>query len=205
MTETSGHDQNWAGALKMANDIQDYLVYGNFSAWVYWQLSGGGNGRFCILVDGKPGNKYYASKHFYRYVRPGAYRVAVSPDSELFISAFHHPYDGTLTSVIINNNDTEIKRKIDSEFRFDVYETTESEKFITAGSLNPGEVFTIPPKSIITLQASNKKLKTTDDEKPYLPESWKVPKGTENEIWGNTEPFPRKRSFQVKPDGGTSA
>ena len=30
MTETSGHAQNWKGAMKMATDIQDYLVYRQF-------------------------------------------------------------------------------------------------------------------------------------------------------------------------------
>ncbi len=74
MTETSGHPQNWVGAMKMASDIYDYIVGGNFSVWVYLRLtvpSGGGG----LMVNGKPGPKYYAAKQWYRYVRPGAVRV----------------------------------------------------------------------------------------------------------------------------------
>ncbi|MFW6277401.1 MAG: hypothetical protein ACOC1J_01930 [Prolixibacteraceae bacterium] len=130
MTETSGHEPTWAGALKMATDIQEYLVYGNFSAWVYWQLSGGGNGRYSIMVNGKPGNKYYASKHFYRYVRPDAIRIGANSENEnLFVSAFHHPHDGTLTAVIINNSEELVESPVNSIYHFDVYQSTGEEQF----------------------------------------------------------------------------
>jgi glucuronoarabinoxylan endo-1,4-beta-xylanase len=202
MTETSGHDQTWEGALKMANDIQDYLVHGNFSAWIYWQLSGGGDGKFSIMVNGKPTVKYYASKHFYRYIRPGAIRIAATPEnSNLFVSAFHNPYDGTLTSVIINNTDSTVHTTVNSKFIFDIYRSFETEQFKDLGQLKPGGLLSIPPKSIITLNAKNGELKT-GEKQPELQESWKIPDGTSDEMWGNKNPFPGKRPFQVKPDGG---
>lgn len=202
MTETSGHDQTWEGALKLANDIQDYLVYGNFSAWIYWQLSGGGDGRFSIMVNGKPGNKYYASKHFYRYIRPGAFRVdANTKHPGLSVSAFHDPYDGTLTVVLINNNDTPVETDLNNSTAMDVYRSDESEQFVEDGKLKPGMTLTVPPKSIITLTGASRKLKT-GEARPELPEAWKIPEGAEEGIWGNSDPFPRKIAFQPKPDGG---
>ncbi len=109
MTETSGHDTTWAGAMSLAKDIHEYLVLGNFSAWIYWQISGntGGSnpGLYTLMLEGKPTKKYYASKHYYRFIRPGAIRIkASSTDDSLLISAYKHPETGTLTSVMINTS-----------------------------------------------------------------------------------------------------
>ncbi|MDD2380463.1 MAG: ankyrin repeat domain-containing protein [Mariniphaga sp.] len=202
MTETSGHDQTWEGALKLANDIQDYLVYGNFSAWIYWQLSGGGDGKYSIMVNGKPGNKYYASKHFYRYIRPGAFRVeANTKHPGLSVSAFHDPYDGTLTLVLINNSDAPVETDLNNFTTLDIYRSDQSEQFVAEGKLKPGEKLTIPSKGIITLNGTHRKLKTGEN-RPELPEAWKIPEGAEEGSWGNSDPFPREIAFQPKPDGG---
>jgi glucuronoarabinoxylan endo-1,4-beta-xylanase len=202
MTETSGHDPTWEGALKMANDIQDYLVYGNFSAWVYWQLSGGGDGKYSIMVNGKPGLKYYASKHFYRYIRPGAFRVEANTElAGLSVSAFHDPYDGTLTAVLINNSESEVQTTINNTIPCNIFISDKSEQFLDGGSLKPGGMLTLPPKGIVTLTGKNRKLKT-GETRPELPEAWKIPEGTEEGIWGNSDPFPREIAFQPKPDGG---
>ena len=49
------------------------------------------------LVKGK---KYYVSKQFYRYIRPGAVRVgATSTNSNVFVSAYEHAGAGTHTIV----------------------------------------------------------------------------------------------------------
>ncbi len=172
MTETSGHAQNWKGAMKMATDIQDYLVYGNFSAWIYWQLSGaaGDASSFSILIDGKPGPKYYASKQFYHFIRPGAVRVrAESGDARLEVSAFHQPYDGTLTSVIINNSDSAVQTLVNTRYKFDIYQSTDSLHCEHTGKLARGSMLTVPPHSIITLQAKSRRLVTLKNE-PALPE-----------------------------------
>ena len=201
MTETSGHEPTWAGALKMATDIQEYLVYGNFSAWVYWQLSGGGSGRYSIMVDGKPGNKYYASKHFYRYVRPNAIRIgARSSDEKLFVSAFHHPHDGTLTAVVINNGESLVKTPVNSIYHFDVYQSTQAEQFAHS-RLKSGDLLSVPPKSITTLFVKDRKL-LSGEARPLLTESWENTGTASSEKWGNPAPFPRSKPFQVKPDGG---
>ncbi len=204
MTETSGHEQSWKGALKMASDIQDYLVYGNFSAWIYWQLSGnaGDDGNYCILVDGKPGPKYYASKQFYRFIRPGAVRIEAQTDDErLSVSAFYHPVNGTLTSVIINKSDSAVQTLIEANYKFEIYLSDENHNCENIGKLGRGGVLNLPPGSVVTLQASSRKLRTSGTVQA-LPESWVVPEGKEGEKWGNSGAFPRKRGYQLMPDGG---
>src|SRR4030042_3299435 len=117
MTETSGHDTTWNGAMNLATDIHEYLVLGNFSAWIYWQISGntGGSnpGLYTLMLEGRPTKKYYTAKHFYRFVRPGAIRISASSNADsLLISAFKHPETGTLTAVIINPSEAEIVVKL---------------------------------------------------------------------------------------------
>jgi len=108
MTETSGHNPDWNGAFKLANDMVDYLEVGNFSAWIYWQITDRNtSGRYALMMDGKPTPKYYAAKHFYRYIRPDARRIkSESPNNHLRVTSYLHPKNGALTSVIINNSDT---------------------------------------------------------------------------------------------------
>jgi len=202
MTETSGHQQTWKGALQMAMDIQDYLVYGNYSAWIYWQLSGKADGSYSILVDGQPTPKYYAAKHFYRYIRPGAVRVkAESKIESLHVSAFHHPVDGTLTLVLINKGDEELSLTLNTGYEYDIYRSSETEECIAAGLFHPGDVLSVPAKGIVTLKGEHRNLKTLKSL-PELPASWEIPKGTSMELWGDASPFPRSFPFQIKADKG---
>ncbi len=123
MTETSGEDQSWArtdkagkpvlGALGLAMKIHNALVYGHVSAWVYWCLVGdnkaSGSAISESLMDcGRPTDKYYASKQFYRWIRPGARRIEAGPDNQdqVSVSAYlHDPHQ--LTVVLINNAQAE--------------------------------------------------------------------------------------------------
>jgi glucuronoarabinoxylan endo-1,4-beta-xylanase len=92
MTETSGHPQTWPGAIQMASDMHSYLVGGDFSAWVYWQLTDNErSGQYAIMVDYQPTPKFYAARHFYRYIRPGAVRVETTPErGDILPSVFRH-------------------------------------------------------------------------------------------------------------------
>jgi glucuronoarabinoxylan endo-1,4-beta-xylanase len=214
MTETSGHNANWQGALKMASDIQDYLVNGNFSAWVYWQLSGGsGNnieqeGKYNLLVAGKPTPKYYAAKHFYRFVRPGALRLEATPVSDsLLVAAFKHEVDGNLTINVINqkNEDIFVNLSFEGEFipkKFTVYSSSERNNWEKQSAIKRGDKLMIPARGIITAHGFNNKLKTKNTVS--LPEAWQVPKVSENEIWGNDEPLNIEKEWQREADGNAS-
>ena len=214
MTETSGHIANWQGALKMAADIHDYLVNGNFSAWVYWQLSGGSedniehSGKYNLLVAGNPTPKYYAAKHFYRYVRPGAIRLETeSPDDSLLVSAFRHDVDGTLTIVMINQNEDDVAVEIAFEGEnvpeeYNVYQSTEQENWMEKEMFNRNEAVIVPAKGMITLLGENNALKTKSNIK--LAEAWQVPEETGDEKWGNFESLNVETEWQREADGNAS-
>jgi len=116
MTETSGYVDTWLasaskpGALDLGIAIQSSLKYGKASAWVWWQGSGAGSGvtsEFSLMSGTNVGKKYYVSKQFYRYVRPGAVMVdAATTDTNLISSAYYSPNSKEFTSVLINTSAT---------------------------------------------------------------------------------------------------
>lgn len=203
MTETSGHDTTWDGAMSLASDIHDYLAAGNFSAWIYWQISGntGGSnpGLYTLMLEGKPTKKYYTSKHFYRFIRPGAIRIGASSiNDSLLISAYKHPEEGTLTAVIINPSNASIHVKLEGHpllpGRFNVYRSTETDLFSKEGKYRPGNLLHIPARSIVSLKGQNKNL--NDPEKvTTLQEAW-IDRDSGDTMLGNYTGFPFKSEWQ---------
>lgn len=106
MTETSGHPNTWDGAMLLAANIYNAIQYGNISAWLWWALADGKSSEvFALIVDGTPTSRYYVSKHFYHFIRPGAVRVsAVSADSNVVSLAFIHSSEFKLVSILINKS-----------------------------------------------------------------------------------------------------
>jgi glucuronoarabinoxylan endo-1,4-beta-xylanase len=91
------------GALALAWKIHNGLVNAGNSAWVYWQILDPTPSQYALCAMDQPTPKFYAAKQFFRFIRPGAYRVDVAPtDRRLAVSAFVHPEDRTLTVVLIN-------------------------------------------------------------------------------------------------------
>lgn len=211
MTETSGHSPNWQGAFKMAADMHTYLVNGNFSAWVYWQLSEGkkenakDQGKYTLLVEGEPTAKYYAAKHFYKYIRPGAVRVNTRIENDsLLVSAFKHPVKGSLTLVLINQQEEETFIQLNSDFselpeNYNVYCSTKSRFFEDKNIFSRKETLKIPANSIITLYGTSDQLKTR--KKTELVESWKIPSDGVKEKWGNDRNLNIEKEWQRLSDG----
>ncbi|MHB8420337.1 MAG: glycoside hydrolase [Myxococcales bacterium] len=120
MTETSGEKPEWLassqgpggfpdqGAFSIAVKLQEALTTGQESAWLYWQLTDGkpsDDSDVQTLTDAtQQGNapKYVAVKHFFRFLRPGARRVAaaVTGDANLLASAF--VLGPSFTAVLVN-------------------------------------------------------------------------------------------------------
>lgn len=177
MTETSGHDQTWPGALKMANDMHDYLVGGNMSAWIYWQIAEP-HSVFALMDSTRTSPKYFAAKHFYRYVRPGAVRVeSQSTNPDVRVSAFRHQTEGTLTMVLINRSDTKQAVQVDmlganQPTTYNVFRSTETEGCVLAGTFNLNQpTIILPPRSIVTLVGQGKSDALV--KKSEWPEAWK--------------------------------
>ena len=76
MTETSGYTNDMKGAMDFSKAMYTAINFGNVSAWLYWELSQPTMDEFSLMTSsGEKSKRYYVSKNFYRYVRPGDYRV----------------------------------------------------------------------------------------------------------------------------------
>jgi len=207
MTETSGHDTNWDGAINLAKDIHEYLVLGNFSSWIYWQISGntGGSnpGLYTLMLDGKPTKKYYTSKHYYRFIRPGAIRIAASStNNALLVSAYKHPEEGTLAIVMINPSDDpmtiKLEHQLQSPLRFDIHRSTETDLFSDDGKYRRGDLLLIPARSMVSLVGQNRELQDPEKVITY-PEAW-IDQEPDDVMLGNREAFPIKSEWQGASD-----
>lgn len=118
MTETSGETTAWLdtssgfpsnGGWSIALKMHQALTTGQQSAWVYWQFSDGSANAESTLTDAtlrQNAPKYVAFKHFSKYIRPNAQRVAatVSGSSTLSASAYVHDANKTVTTVLVNSS-----------------------------------------------------------------------------------------------------
>jgi len=167
MTETSGGFNTWATAMKMTGNVLDALVQGNVSAWVYWGITTDKADQhdYALMMNQDPkSTRYVAAKHFFKYIRPGAVRVATSNEdpSGIYSAAFVHDKDKTLTTVIANESDKEQTVNLSvpntNISQFDIgYESTGSKEWVKLKTLrmsNGVVKITLPAKSLITLQAS---------------------------------------------------
>lgn len=166
MTETSGYVDSWEksgdkpGALNLAMDIHSGLYYGNMSAWVWWQGSESPMGEFSLMSGTSTGKKYSVSKHYYRYIRPGAIRVkSITDDADFFVTAYINEANGTNTIIIINSGSADKAVSLtgtDLPATFKMYRTNSgSENCTYIKDVNSGTAnsFAVPAKCIVTLQA----------------------------------------------------
>jgi O-glycosyl hydrolase len=147
-------------------DIYSGLAYGNMQSWIWWQgseLSGISN--YSLMSGITCGKKYYVSKHFFRFIRPGAVRIScTSDDPEVFAVAFEHQSKETETIVIINSANASrsvILNGSDLPSSFNIYVTTGGGNNCSeAGTYSTGGTnrFDIPAMSVVTLQAGGNPL-----------------------------------------------
>jgi len=155
MTETSGYLNTWDEGMKLAQAIHLGLRHGKVSVWSYCYANNPSQPQFSLMQNSTPLASYYASKHYYRYIRPGAQQVESScSDKEILVTAFRHGKEKRLTLVIINNNVSQSKTlqiqgdKLPSSFA--MYTSTSSGYFVSQGTKTTSS-FTVPAKSVNTL------------------------------------------------------
>ncbi|HEV7608135.1 MAG TPA: glycoside hydrolase family 30 beta sandwich domain-containing protein [Steroidobacteraceae bacterium] len=173
MTETSGYQDAWngsPGAFALGLDIISALNNGNLAGWVWWQGSENpgstaGVGEFALMNGAVKGKKYFVSKQFYRYIRPGAVRVgATSANNNVFVSAYEHAGAGTHTIVLANTATTSQTVTLGGAglpASFTIYRTSATEDSVNAGDYATGTPLALPARSITTLQAGGTPLATT--------------------------------------------
>ena len=174
MSETSGYVDKWnitngkPGAMSLGLDILTALNYGNASAWIWWQGSQrDGIGEYNLMNGTTPGNKYFVSKHFYRFIRPGAVRIEAKFATEmddLFVTAYENVEKKTNTIVIINPGEARAialqGHILLAEYTMYRSSAAGNEKCSLIETIKPGSEnrFVMPENSIVTLQAGGNPL-----------------------------------------------
>jgi glucuronoarabinoxylan endo-1,4-beta-xylanase len=167
MTETSGYVDAWEGgkngkgearpgAFDLAQAIFAALYYGKASAWLWWQGSErGAASEFSLMQGTTVGKRYYASKHFYRFVRPGARMLAsTSDDPRVLAVAFAHEQIGNVVTVLINGASSEkvVRLVADGLPRdLDAYVTSASTQLGALPTRVTRDAISLPARSIMTL------------------------------------------------------
>ncbi len=171
MSETSGYSNYWEkrnsipGALNLAMDIHTALCYGNVSAWIWWQGSQSVMDNYSLMSGVNTSKKYQVSKHYYRFIRPGAVRVrAESDQEEVLVSAWRHKTNGTQTIVVINSSASDKIIQLNGTNlpnQFKVFRTSEGNANCVYESdyhVNGNGGVSLPRFSILTLQAGGEPL-----------------------------------------------
>ena len=110
--------------------------------------------------SGEKSKRYYVSKNFYRYVRPGDYRIKCAADdnSNIYPLAFKNDTANTTTIVLINDNASDKAVQLSGNTlppQFNKYVTSQTEDCKDDGTVNSSDVFSIPANSVVTLYKKN--------------------------------------------------
>ncbi len=179
MTETSGENPAWLfpatgypgnGGFSIATKIHQALTAGNESAWVYWTFSGSddngvvSNEALTNQASNASSPKYIAAKHFFKYIRPNAYRInTTTTDIGILASAYSHDIDNTLTIVLINRTATKkqttlnLKNNLLSSLLFNSF-TSSSNNYWNQNEIAYDNGITnidIPAYGVVTLYAKD--------------------------------------------------
>jgi len=164
MTETSGYTAGWTGGFQLAQAIYAALKYGKASAWLYWLINYYGDEQYTLMVNGTPNARYYASKQFYKFVRPGAVQIeSASDDLDVAVVAFAHPQDRTLVYVLLNQGVSAKSVTLSGTglpSSFAEYRSSASENCVSRGTLSGGSL-SVPSKSVVTLVGNGYTLLST--------------------------------------------
>jgi O-glycosyl hydrolase len=161
MTETSGYENSYTGAVKLAKAMYTAIKYGNVSAWVFWSLSTTTLDSYSLMsAAGEKSKRYYVSKNFYKYIRPGAVRTdASAPEgTNVYPLAFQHSVENSTTLIFINDGPSGKPIRITGgglPAQLNMYSTTADENTKEAGPVNSADVILLPGNSVVTLYKKN--------------------------------------------------
>jgi O-glycosyl hydrolase len=158
MTETSGYANTPDGAIDLSKAMYIALKYGNASAWVFWSISTTNLDAYSLMSSaGMKSKRYYVSKNFYQYIRPGAKRFEVnSPDTDKLLPlAFNHSGNYSTTLVIINTDkDSGMPIKLTGAgipSQLSMFVTSNNDDCKSYGMVNSDGVILLPANSVVTL------------------------------------------------------
>jgi glucuronoarabinoxylan endo-1,4-beta-xylanase len=167
MTETSSYLDAWEGgrndkgeerpgAFALARNIHAALYHGKVSAWLWWQGSElQGPNEFSLMQGLSVGKRYHASKHFYRFLRPGARMVATrSDDPEVQAAAFEHARLDNFVTILINTAYAPKAVRLEGKdlpFAFASYVTDVHASLGAEPAVVWRDRIVLPPRSVTTL------------------------------------------------------
>ena len=162
MTETSGFSNDMKGAMDLSKAMYTAIAFGNVSGWLHWELSQQTIDEFSLMSSsGEKSKRYYVSKNFYRYVRPGDDRInAAANDTTVHIYpvAFKNDTANTTTIVLINDNATDKAIKLTGSnlpAQFNMYVTSANNDCKDYGIFNSSDAILLPANSVVTLYKKN--------------------------------------------------
>jgi glucuronoarabinoxylan endo-1,4-beta-xylanase len=108
-TEVSTYDDTYdpsiTNALYWAGRIHLFMTSAQANAFHYWWLISQNNDNEGLASDlGVPALRMYALGNFSRFVRPGFYRIGVTNNTVISISAYKDPNSGNFAIVAINSS-----------------------------------------------------------------------------------------------------
>ena len=190
MTETFIEYTNFLDAMSLAGAIHGGLKFGNISWWTNWAFEG------MQLTKMKPNSSFYASKNFFKFIRPGAIRIGSSSDHvDLLETAFYHPQNKTYTIVMINKGSIGIPVNLKGSnipSQYQVFRTSQFLNCVQVDSVKD-EIFLLPPNSITTLYATVEQCIDHGRHTGYLPVFQRSPansKCNRNQQWFGKHQWP---------------
>lgn len=158
MTETSGHADSWDGAMTLAGNIFNALNCGNASGWAFWSFSvSEGSPEYGLVVGNRPTSRYYVSKQYYNFIRPGAVRVDVTSEGIPAI-AFKDDKAKTVSVVLLNNTDKVQTIRLSGKglpSQWESFTTSRSRNCEKGKAVGYDGLVILPPSSLTTLVGDN--------------------------------------------------
>jgi len=158
MTETSGYAETWDGAMSLAQDMTGLIKFGRANGWVWWQISESPMTEYVLMNNGSPGIRYYLSKQFYRYIRPGAVlMVSASDDQDVLDIAFRDRAARQLVVVLVNGSTSSKTVSLAGAgipAGLHMYRSTSSDRCVDAGTVQSSSV-ALAARSVVTLVGDN--------------------------------------------------
>ena len=160
MTETSGFSNDFKGAMDLAKAMYTAINFGNISAWLFWELSQQNIDQYALMSSsGTKSKRYFVSKNFYRYIRPGAVRIkaTVADGSGLYPLVFNNATDNSQTIIIINDKAQGASvtlSGLSSSGQYNLYITTAEDNCRDLGLTGTSNI-SIPANSVVTLFKKN--------------------------------------------------
>lgn len=104
----------------------------------------------------KIGPRFYVSKQFFRYLRPGAYKVGcISSDTNsVWALAYKHDTQQTVTVLLLNRSNTTQTVTLsgnDLPQSLDIFQSSPTQNCVNMGTIAAGGMVSLPPTSITTL------------------------------------------------------